>query len=314
MTFQWPLCLIALIIVPVLTWFYVAAQKRRRTYAVRFTNLSLLERVVGKGPGMRRHIPPIIFALALIALIAGMARPMAVIALPRDRANVMLVFDVSGSMGSTDMTPSRIMAARQAAHLFVNALPASVQVGVISFNNVAVVRAPLTADHSLIQRSIDTLLPGGGTAIGDGLNAALDQLRQQAKDNNGNTIPSTIVLLSDGASNSGSDPMEAARRAHQQHIKVNTVGVGARNSVSVGEGHLSSGLDEAALKAIADQTGGRYFYAGATKTLRQVYTDLSTQISWVTETTEISALLSALGVVLFLLAGCLSLRWFQHFP
>lgn len=314
MTFQWPLCLIALVIVPLLTCLYLVAQKRRRAYAVRFTNLALLERVVGKGPGIRRHIPPLIFALALIALIIGMARPMAVIALPRDRANVILVFDVSGSMGSTDMAPSRIMAARQSAHLFVNALPANVQIGVVSFNNMAVVRAPLTSDHGLIQRSIDTLLPGGGTAIGDGLNAALDQLQQQAKDNNGNSIPATVVLLSDGANNAGSDPMQAALRAHQQHIKVNTVGVGLRSTLPANEGRPSSELDEAALKAIATQTGGHYFYAGATKTLRQIYTDLSTQISWVTETTEISALLSAIGIILFLLAGCLSLRWFQRFP
>ncbi|GCE30568.1 hypothetical protein KDA_60520 [Dictyobacter alpinus] len=314
MSFQWPLCLLSLVLIPLLIWLYLAAQKRRRAYAVRFTNLSLLHSIVGKGPGLRRHIPPLIFVLALSAFVLSLARPMAVVAVARDRANVMLVFDVSGSMNSPDMAPSRIMAARQAAHAFVSALPDNIQIGLISFNNAASVRAPLTLDHQLVQRSIDTLVPGGGTAIGDGLNAALDQLQQFPRDDKGTPIPSTIVLLSDGANNMGIDPHIAALKARQIRIKVNTVGIGQRSTLPGPDGKASGGVDEGALKEIASQTGGRYFYAGATRTLLSIYADLSKQISWIKEPTEITAIFCAVGVLFFLLAGFLSLHWFQRFP
>ncbi|GER91010.1 aerotolerance regulator BatA [Dictyobacter vulcani] len=314
MSFQWPLCLIMLALIPLLIWLYLSAQKQRRAYALRFTNLNLLHSVVGKRPGLRRHIPPLIFILALGAFVLGMARPMAAIAVPRDRANVMLVFDVSGSMNTPDMVPTRILAARHAAHLFVDALPDNIQVGVISFNNVASVRAPLTWDHQLAQRAIDTLLPGGGTAIGDGLNAALEQLEQSPRDDKGASIPATIVLLSDGSNNMGEDPQVVASRVRLAHIKVNTVGIGQRDTQPPVDGRPNTGVDEVALKAIANQTSGRYFYAGASKDLQQVYTDLSKQISWVKEPTEITVLFCAIGVLLFLLAGLLSLRWFQRFP
>jgi Ca-activated chloride channel homolog len=295
-------------------WIYLMAQKKRRLYAVRFTNLALLESVMGKGPGMRRHIPPCIFLLALAVLIFSLARPTATMALPLKQANVMLVFDVSGSMMIQDMSPSRIMAAKQAAHTFVRALSESVQVGVISFNNTAVLRTPLTHDHAIVQQAIDALNAGGGTAIGDGLNAALDQLQQAPRDQNGAPPPSTVVLLSDGANNSGSDPALATKRAHQEHIKVDTIGIGTRNSLSTSDGRQNVGLDETALKAIASQTNGRYFYASETKTLQQIYADLSTQISWVKQPLEITAILSLLGMLCFLSAGLLSLYWFQRFP
>lgn len=314
MTFQWPLCLIALLIIPGIVWFYVRAQKKRSAYAVRFTNLSLLASVVGKGPGMKRHIPPSIFVLALTAFVLSMARPTAVVRVPQDRANVMLVFDVSGSMGTQDMVPNRIMAARQAAHSFVTALQDNVQIGVVSFNNVATVRAPLTRDHEMVQHSIDTLKPGGGTAIGDGLNAALDQIQQIPHADNGLPAPATIVLLSDGANNMGSNPAQAVLRARTAHVKINTIGIGSRTFQQSLDGRQNLELDEIALKSIASQTSGHYFYAGATPTLQAIYTDLSTQISWQKEPTEITAILSALGVILFLIAGFLSLRWFQRFP
>ncbi|GCF09657.1 VWA domain-containing protein [Dictyobacter arantiisoli] len=314
MTFQWPFCLFLLLLIPLLIWLYLLAQKKRSVYAVRFTNLALLGSVVGRGPGMRRHVPAIIFGCALAILILSLARPTAILAVPQERANVMLVFDVSGSMGSQDMHPSRIMAARQAAHTFINALPGNVQIGVVSFNNVASLRTPLTLDRGLVQRAIDSLTPGGGTAIGDGLNTALDQFQQLPRAANGDPGTGTVVLLSDGANNMGTDPALAALRARNAHIKVNTIGIGARGNTSGPEGQPGTGLDEAALQAIAHQTNGHYFYAGESKALQQIYADLSSQISWVKESTEITAILSMLGAFLFLTASMLSLHWFQRFP
>jgi Ca-activated chloride channel family protein len=314
MTFQWPLCLLLLMLMPLVVWIYLAAQKKRRVYAVRFTNLALLESIVGKGPGLRRHIPPAIFLIALAILIFSMARPTAMMALPLKQANVMLVFDVSGSMTTKDMTPNRIMAAKQSAHAFVNTLSDNIQIGVVSFNTTSALRTPLTRDHALVQRAIDALTPGGGTAIGDGLNLALDQLQQAPHDANGLAPPSTVVLLSDGANNGGSDPAVVAEKARKEHIRVNTIGIGAHSSSQTNDGNQSFGLDEPALKAIASRTNGRYFYANETKMLRLIYTDLSTQISWVKQPLEITALLSLVGMLCFLTAAFLSLRWFQRFP
>lgn len=314
MNFQWPLCLLFFLLLPLIMWIYLTAQKKRRLYAVRFTNLSLLESVAGKGPGIRRHIPPCIFLIALAVLIFSLARPTTTLAVPLKQANVMLVFDVSGSMMTPDMSPNRIMAAKQAAHAFVTALSENVQVGVVSFNNIAILRTPLTHDHKLVQQAIDTLVPGGGTAIGDGLNTALDQLQQAPRDANGKPLPSTVVLLSDGVNNTGSDPALATSRAHQEHIKVDTIGIGTRSNLSIIDGHQDGGLDETALKAIASQTSGRYFYANETKTLQLIYTDLSNQVSWIKQPLEITAVLSLLGMLCILTAGLLSLYWFQRFP
>lgn len=314
MNFQWPLCLLFFLLLPLVMWIYLMTQKKRHMYAIRFTNLALLESVVGKGPGLRRHIPPCIFLLALVIVIFSLARPTATMALPLKQANVMLVFDVSGSMMTQDMSPNRITAAKQAAHTFVNALSSSVQVGVISFNNIAVVRTSLTHNHVLVQQAIDALVPGGGTAIGDGLNAALDQLQQAPHGENGVPPPSTVVLLSDGANNTGSDPALATNRAHQEHVKVDTIGIGVRNTLAANDNAENVGLDETALKAIANQTSGHYFYANETKTLRQIYNDLSNQISWVKQSLEITAILSLLGMLCFLTSGFLSLYWFQRFP
>jgi Ca-activated chloride channel family protein len=314
MTFQWPLCLLLLMMIPLVMWIYIAAQKKRRVYAVRFTNLALLESVVGRGPGIRRHIPPCIFLLALAVLIFSMARPTAIMALPLKQVNVMLVFDVSGSMTAKDMIPNRMIAAKQSAHAFVATLSDNVQIGVVSFNNTAALRTPLTQDHALVQRVIEALAPAGGTAIGDGLNLALDQLQQAPHDENGQLPPSTVVLLSDGANNGGSDPALATEKARKEHIKVNTIGIGARSTSQTNDGDQSFSLDEPALKAIASRTNGRYFYASQTKMLQLIYTDLSTQISWVKQPLEITALLSLVGMLCFLTAGFLSLRWFQRFP
>jgi Ca-activated chloride channel homolog len=314
MTFQWPYLLLSLAILPILIALYILAQRRRRAYAVRFTNLALLSDVVGRGPGLRRHIPPLLYLLGLTALLISLARPMAVVAVPRDQTTVMLVMDTSGSMAADDLKPDRMTAAKEAAHAFVDALPGNIQVGLASFNTVARLNTPPTQNREQVHRSIDMLVYGGGTAIGDGLYIALDQLAQRPADEQGNRPPGLVVLLSDGEPTAGIPVEEASARAKQEGVKVHTVGIGQRGETPIVLGGIPVQLDEATLQAIADDTGGSYFYAAQTDDLKQIYQELGSQISWVEEYTEITALVSGLGTLLVLAGGILGLRWFQQFP
>lgn len=317
MTFQWPYLLFGLILVPLLLLVYILMQRRRRAYAVRFTNLALLSTVVAKRPGIRRHIPAALFLVGITALLISLARPMAVIAVPRDQASIMIVMDVSGSMAANDLQPSRIEAAKQAARAFVNNLPSDIQVGLVSFNSVANLNAPLTRDRTALLRAIDTLRPNGGTAIGVGLNTALDQLDEQVGSGTNQRPPSLVVLLSDGQSTDGIPPEEAAYRAQTEQIKVYTVGIGQRGAnprINGVRTATSLQLDETTLQNIAGQTGGQYFYAAESKELEQIYSKLSSQISWVEERTEVTAIVSALGAMFLIVGGGLSLLWFQRLP
>ncbi len=315
MTFQWPLLLLSLGLLPVLAALYVLAQRRRRRYAVRFTNLALLAEVAPKGPGRRRHIPPLLFGLGLAALLVSLARPTAVIAVPRDQTAVVMVMDVSGSMQADDLAPNRMEAAKSAARAFVEALPRGVQLGLVSFNNTARVNKPLTHEREEVTEAIDRLWANGGTAIGDGLNLALDEIAQRPQNSEGEAAPALVVLLSDGASTAGTPPEQAAARAVEQQVPVYTVGIGDRNAAPViGPQQQAVPLDEATLQQVAEQTGGTYYYAADASELQQIYEELGSQVRWVEERTEVTALVSGLGSILLLAAGLLGLRWFGHLP
>lgn len=311
MTFEWPILLSALGLVPVLL-----AQRRRRAYALRFTNLALLREVAGDGPGLRRHVPPLLFLLGLAALLASLARPHAVIAVPRDQTAVVLVLDVSGSMAADDLQPSRLDAARRAAQAFVAALPRNAQIGLVTFSSAASVRAPLDHDPAAVERALAGLAADGGTAIGDGLGLALDQLAQRRPDASGERAPGLVVLLSDGEQTGGRlAPEDAVERARTEGVTVHTVGIGVRGSAPrVSGGRQRVGLDEATLQRVAETTGGQYFYAAEAGQLERIYADLGSRVSWVEERTEVTALVSGLGALLLLGGGLLSLRWFQRLP
>ncbi|MCC7369177.1 MAG: VWA domain-containing protein [Chloroflexi bacterium] len=337
MTFEWPLLLWSLVLLPILFGFYLLAQRRRRAYALRFTNLALLKEVVGRRPGLRRHLPPLLFLLGLGALLVSLARPSAVIAVPRDEASIVLVLDVSGSMAASDLKPTRIEAARQAALSFIQALPANTKVGLVSFSNRAQVVAPLTRDHTAVLAALRTLQAEGGTAIGDGLALGLEVLRrgqtegaggqqpgaqsgsQQAGSQAGNAaanepLVGTVILLSDGATSAGQPPAQAASRAAQAGVTVHTVGMGQRNSNVRVRGGTPADLDERSLQEIARTTGGEYFYAAQSADLERIYSSISTQVSWNEEKTEVTALMSAAGTLLMVAAGLFSLRWLHGLP
>jgi Ca-activated chloride channel family protein len=307
MTFLWPTMLVALVLLPVLAGVYVWMQRRRKAYTVRFTNLNLLRDVVGKGPGARRHVPAALFLLGLAALLVSLARPMMVLAVPRSGADVMLVLDVSGSMAATDLQPTRLGAATTAARQFIDGLPDGTRVGVVSFSQGANVVAPLSTDKSRADAALQRLTPGGGTAIGDGLNAALTQLAQSPDD------PGLVILLSDGESNFGQSPATVAALASREGVQVDTVGIGQRGTEAYVD-RQPVGLDEATLQSIASTTGGQYFYAADAGQLADIYSQLGSHTSWVSQKTEVTALVSGLAAAFFLAAGGFSMRWFGRLP
>lgn len=314
MTFQWPYLLLSLLLVPALIGLYALAQRRRRAYAVRFTNLELLGQVVGRGPGVRRHVPPSLFMIGMAALLISLARPTAVIPVPTGEATVIMVMDTSGSMRANDLEPRRMDAAKEAARSFVQSVPRGVRVGLVSFSHVSRVVADPTDNEQVLLRAIDSLVADGGTAIGDGLNLALEQLAELRQDETAEAPPSLVVLLSDGQSTHGMPPEEAAMRAREAAVRVNTIGIGQRGATPLVDGRLPVELDESTLQMIAAETGGQYFYAAETDELEGIYADLGNQVGWTEERTEVTALFSALGSLFMIAAGLLGLRWFQQLP
>jgi Ca-activated chloride channel family protein len=293
---------------------YVWMQRRRQRYTVRFTNLALLRDVVGRSPGARRHLPAGLFLLGLAALLVSLARPSMVLAVPRDEASVMLVLDVSGSMDATDLQPTRLGAARQAAKSLIAALPRGAQVGVVSFSQSASLNAPLSDNPAPALQVLDGLTAGGGTAIGDGLSLALDQLARRPTNSQGERAPAMVVLLSDGENNSGRPPAAIAARAQQEGVTVDTIGIGQRGVTPLLNRQTRVGLDESTLQNIAETTGGQYFYAADAAELQQIYARLGSQVQWVPEPTEVTALVTGLGTALLTAAGLLSLGWFGRLP
>src|SRR6185369_15357256 len=226
MSFEWPLLLLGLLLLPILLGLYLLAQRRRRTYALRFASLALLEQVATASPRWRRHVPPLLYALSLSALLIALARPSAVVAVPRDQSTAVLVLDVSGSMAADDLQPSRLAAAQQAAAEYVDGLPATARVGLVSFQSTATVRVAPTTDHEAVKRAIGRLQAEGGTAIGDGLAAALAQVADRPADAAGQPTPAAVVLLSDGQQTAGSPYARAAEQAKVDGVRVDTIGIG----------------------------------------------------------------------------------------
>lgn len=315
MTFQWPwLLFLPLVVIPILVVLYVVAQMQRRRYAMRFTNVALLSQVVGKGPGIRRHIPAVLFLSGLSFLLISLARPEATVRIPKDEAAVVMAIDVSGSMQAEDLKPSRIEAAKSAAQTLVDSVPDQLQMALISFNAGASLNVPLGRDKDAMRRSIDRLSANGGTAIGEAIFLGLDQLANRQVDPQAEKNQAIIVLLSDGANTSGRPPEMTLARAKQEGVKIYTIGVGERGANPMLRSGQRVGLDEGTLQSIAQATDGEYFYAANAGDLEKVYADLGSQISWVEEKTEVTALFSAMGAVFFTLAGLLSLWWFSRLP
>jgi len=314
MSFQSPVALLALVAIPVLVALYLLVQRRRRVYAIRFTNLDLLGQVAPRGPGIRRHLPSALFLLALTALLVSFARPQATLNVPGDRSNVMLVVDVSGSMQATDVLPTRLAAAENAAQSLVDALPPNASVGLVAFNSAAFVIVPLGSDRDSLRVGLQSLRARGGTAIGDGVQLALDQLGAPTSGPWGQHPPSMVVLLTDGVSNAGTPSSEATTRAAEEKVTVNTIGVGQRGGTVFVQGQDVGGVDEQALQSMAQQTGGKFYYATQAAQLQQIYSSLGAQFGWRHEHVDLTVPFAIAGTLVLLAAAGFSLAWFRLLP
>lgn len=320
MTFDWPLALLALLLIPLLVGLYLLRERRRTAFAAGFANPALLPNVIDRAPGLRRHLPLILMLLGLTAIVLGVARPHATVDVKREEATIVLAIDVSRSMKAEDVEPTRLDAARNAAKAFLGKVPEKFRVGVVSFATRAVVGVVPTEDRSLVEASLDTLAPGEGTAIGDAvaLSTRVGQPRQADQDS---APPRSILLISDGARDGGAvDPQVAARRAKQLKVPVYTVLVGTEDGVI--EETLTGGFRQIirvppnpdTLRAIAQLSGGEFFTATDAEGLDRVYEELSSRLGTRKESREIGDYFAG-GAAAFLLAGgALSALWFRRVP
>lgn len=290
---------------------YVLLQNRRKDYAVRFTNLELLASVAPKRPGWRRHVPAAAMALALAGMVVGLAHPARDEKVPKEAATVMLVVDVSASMQSTDVTPTRLQAARDAADSFVAELPERLRVGLVSFDRTSRVISPPTTDHGLVRSGILNLTTGPGTAAGDAIFVALDAITSAggAGTTNGKQT-AAIVLLSDGATTVGTSVEQAAQAALEQGVPVTTIAFGtADGTVDIGGRVIAVPADPASMTDLAEVTGGAFFQAASGKQLKGVYSKIGSRVGYTTEQKEIGMVFVAFSMVLLLAGMGAALVW-----
>jgi Ca-activated chloride channel homolog len=294
---------------------YVVAQRRRQRYAVRFTNLALLDAVAPQRPGWRRHAPAVLFGLMLVLLVTGFARPARDVEVPRERATVVIALDTSLSMEATDVTPNRLTAAKQAAVAFVGRLPETFNVGLVSFSGQANIVVPPTIDRAAITDAIERLRLGPATAIGEGIYASLDAVRSLDVQAIDDPPPARIVLLSDGANTAGRPLDEAAAAAVASQIPVATIAYGTPLGTIRSENRLIPvPVDAEALREVADVTRGTFAEAATGEELEQVYADLGSSIGYRTEQREITAWFIGLGLLMATAAAAASLAWFSRLP
>lgn len=310
-----PVFLFGLLAIPLLIAGYVLAQLRRRAYTIRFTNLALLSSVVRRSPGVRRHLPPAMFLLGATALVAGLSVPVLQLEIARNSADVVLVIDVSGSMQATDVAPTRLGAAKSAAATLIDQLPGSDRIALVSFDTQATVRQGLTTDRDAVKAALAGLVPGSATALGDGLALALNQLNATGRTASGaRERPAMIVVLTDGVSNQGSDPLAVAQQVAAAKVPVQTIGIGLRNGSATVRGEPVGGVDETTLKAIAAATGGNYYYAQAAGELQSIYANLATQVGWQFQEVNLMVPLLIGGISLVVLGAGVSLFLFRVLP
>lgn len=294
---------------------YVALQARRRRYAVRFANLPLLASVAPRRPGWRRHVPAALIALSLAASTVAMARPARVERVPREEATVMLAIDTSASMAATDVSPTRLDAARSAAASFVGDLPDRLRVGVVTFDRAARVIAPPTTDHAVIHEALRGLVTGPGTAAGEGIYASLAAIQVSRAlgtggDGDGNRSVAAIVLLSDGVTTVGRPVEDAAQAAARARVPVSTIAFGTEDgTVEVAGQSVPVPADPDAMRVVAETSAGRFFEAGSEKQLRQVYENIGTRVGYTIRKQEMTTAVLGFAIVSLLLGVAGALVW-----
>lgn len=305
-----------LIAVAGLAVIYLLAQLQRRTYAVRFTNLELLDKVAPSRPGWRRHLPAVGFLLALAALVVAFARPSQDTEVPKEQATVIMAIDTSLSMEATDVRPTRLDGAKEAAISFIEDLPPNLNLGLVSFNGVATIRVRPSTNHLAAIAAVESLEVGPATAIGEAVFASLDAISLVTNDD-GVTPPSRIVLMSDGETTVGREDADAILAAQEAGIPVSTIAFGTDRGIIILPEEpqpIPVPVNRDKLQEIADNTGGEFFTAVSTDQLAAVYRDIGSQISFETIKDEISPSYVAIALALFGLSASMSLIWFSRLP
>jgi Ca-activated chloride channel family protein len=299
MSFHWPELLWALLLVPLVLLLWVRGERRRAQRAGVFGNPALLPNVVTARPGWRRVLPIILYLLAATVLLLALARPEATAQVPRDQATIMLVMDTSRSMLNTDVSPTRIEAARAAADAFLEEIPDRFQVGLVAFAGAPSVEALPTTDKEAVRTALRNAPVRGGTAVGDALLRALQASRPRNAVNN-ERPPTAVLLLTDGDSRSGVSPLVAADQARQEEVPVFTVAIAPEPPLE--------------LQQMAEMTGGQAFTAPTAEQLTAVYRDLGSRLTYIEEKRELTSYFMAGAAVLLLLGAAASITWFLRLP
>jgi Ca-activated chloride channel family protein len=349
----WPGFLILLGLIPLLIAAYIWVLRRRRRFVVRYSSLSLVREAAAKQSRWRRHVPVALFLAGLGSLIIALSRPVAIVSVPTSQTTAILAMDVSRSMCSTDIPPNRLVAAQNAALSFIRSQPDSMRIGIVAFAGFAELIQSPTTDAEVLEDAIQGLAVGRRTAIGSSILKSIDAIAEidqsvaPIEENpsapqptpvpNGYFVPEIIVLLTDGASNAGPEPIEAAQQAADRGIRVYTIGFGTARGSEMppcgaqiqgrepnmggmggggggmggfgGGGRFRRGIDEETLKAVAAMTNAEYYSAESATELIEVFRSLPTHLITKSETTEISVAFVALGALLAALAIGLSFLW-----
>ncbi|HSS09992.1 MAG TPA: VWA domain-containing protein [Acidimicrobiales bacterium] len=320
MTFlsAWRLVLLAAPVALLLA--YLAAQRARRKSVVRFTSVDMLASVAPRRPGWQRHIPAGVLLGALVLLVLGFAQPAQALRTPKQRATVILTLDTSGSMVATDVTPSRLGAAQEAARGFVNALPPGVQIGLVTFSTNATMAVAPTSDRSTVLAAIGGLQADGGTATADAIDLGLKAVAALPPGANGKPAPAAIVLMSDGTPTIGQGDLSpdqavtnAAAAAKAAGVTINTIAFGTQNGTVTIQGQtLAVPSDPSAMAQIASATGGHTFTAETASQLKSVYNQIGRVVGYDVHRHEITAWFTGIGLGLVLLAGVGAIVWTQR--
>ena len=315
MSFADPIYLLALLLVPLAIGAHVLAGRRRRRHAVRFTAMPELKAAAAGNPAWRRHAGTALAVTALTALGLALAKPQRTVAVPLERASIMLVTDRSRSMLAKDVEPDRLRAAQEAARTFLDEIPARVRVGVVTFSDAPdSVHAP-SQDHDVVRDVISAQTADGATATGEALQTALDTITQDRR--NGRRAPAAVVLLSDGKTTIGRDPVEVAETARRQRIPIYTVSLGTRTATVPNPGYgppLAAAPDPETLERIAEVSDGRAFSAEDQDELKAIYKALGSQLGTKKQDREITAGFALVGSALLLGAAVASVRWTGRLP
>jgi len=347
MDLLWPGFLVLLGLIPILIATYIWILRRRSRFAVRYSSLSLLRDALPKHSGLRRHLPFAMFLAGLSCLMLALTRPVAIVSVPTTDTTVILAIDASRSMCSTDIKPNRMGAAKSAAQDFIQNQNSNIKIGIVVFAGFAAIIQPPTSDHELLSDAVDRIETGRRTAIGSGILKSIDAIAEINKRvppvadgtiagvvptplPKGAYVPAIIIVLTDGVSNVGMPPVEAAQQAANRGIRVYTIGFGTdaaegfsncgRSGFSDpfggggqgfggGFGGFRRGIDEETLKEVASLTGGEYYSAASANDLLKVFQNLPMNIITQHETMEISVFFTAIAVCLVALAILLSFSW-----